>query len=59
MRHQLSGKLKARIVRYPDDSVVLCDGAVDAPLATVRHVLGRLDLTLNESKNRIEGSVRR
>lgn len=53
VRHQLSGKLKARIVRYADDFVVLCAGAVDAPLATVRHVLGRLDLTLNESKTRI------
>ena len=36
VRHQLSGKLKARIVRYADDFVVLCAGAVDAPLATVR-----------------------
>lgn len=53
VRHQLSGKLKARIVRYADDFVVLCAGAVDAPLATVRHVLGRLDLTLNESKTHI------
>ncbi|MFA6922605.1 MAG: hypothetical protein WC216_12245, partial [Gallionella sp.] len=33
--------------------VVLCAGAVDAPLATVRQVLDRLDLTLNETKTRI------
>jgi len=53
VRHQLQAKLKAKIVRYADDFVVLCAGAVDAPMATVRHVLERLDLTLNESKTRI------
>jgi len=52
-KHQLRWKLKARIVRYADDFVVLCAGKVDAPLATVRHVLDRLDLTLNETKPRI------
>lgn len=52
-RHQLRWKLKARIVRYADDFVVLCAGAVNAPLAVVRQVLERLDLTLNESKTRM------
>ena len=52
-KHQLRWKLKARIVRYADDFVVLCAGAVDAPLGAVRHVLDRLDLTLNETKTRI------
>lgn len=52
-KHQLRWKLKARIVRYADDFVVLCAGAVDAPLDAVRHVLDRLDLTLNETKTRI------
>lgn len=52
-KHQLRWKLKARIVRYADDFVVLCAGAVDAPLNTVRHVLDRLDLTLNETKTRV------
>ncbi|MFY9259762.1 MAG: group II intron reverse transcriptase/maturase [Gallionella sp.] len=52
-RHQLRWKLKARIVRYADDFVVLCAGTVDAPLATVRQVLERLELTLNETKTRI------
>jgi RNA-directed DNA polymerase len=52
-RHQLRWKLKARLVRYADDFVVLCAGAVDAPLSTVRQVLERLELTLNESKTRI------
>jgi RNA-directed DNA polymerase len=52
-RHRLCGKLKARLVRYADDFVVLCAGKVEAPLAVVRQVLERLDLTLNESKTRI------
>jgi RNA-directed DNA polymerase len=52
-KHQLRWKLKARIVRYADDFVVLCAGKVDTPLATVRHVLDRLGLTLNETKTRI------
>lgn len=53
VRHQLDRKLGARIVRYADDFVVLCKGDVDAPLARVRHVLGRLELTLNEAKTHI------
>lgn len=52
-KHQLRWKLKARIVRYADDFVVLCAGKVDQPLSTVRQVLERLDLTLNETKTRI------
>jgi RNA-directed DNA polymerase len=52
-KHKLCWKLKARIVRYADDFVVLCAGKVDAPLATVRQVLERLELTLNETKTRI------
>jgi RNA-directed DNA polymerase len=52
-RHKLRWKLKARIVRYADDFVVLCAGKVNAPLATVRQVLERLELTLNETKTRI------
>lgn len=52
-RHQLDKKLGARIVRYADDFVVLCKGKVDAPLARIRHVLDRLDLTLNETKTHV------
>lgn len=52
-KHQLRWKLKARLVRYADDFVVLCAGKVDAPLNTVRQVLDRLGLTLNETKTRI------
>ena len=52
-RHQLQKKLQARIVRYADDFVVLCKGKVDAPLAVLRNVLDRLELSLNESKTHI------
>ena len=52
-KHQLRRKLQAHIVRYADDFVVLCRGKTDAPLAAVRHVLDRLDLTLNATKTRI------
>ena len=52
-KHQLRRKLQAHIVRYADDFVVLCRGKTDAPLAAVRHVLDRLDLTLNENKTHI------
>ncbi len=43
-------KLQARIVRYADDFVVLCRGKVDVPLAAIRRIMKRLDLTLNEIK---------
>jgi RNA-directed DNA polymerase len=52
-RQQLRWKLKARIVRYADDFVVLCRDKVDAPLAVVQHIMKRLDLTLNETKTHI------
>jgi RNA-directed DNA polymerase len=52
-RHELDKKLGARIVRYADDFVVLCKGKVDAPLARIRYILDRLDLTLNETKTHI------
>ena len=52
-KHQLRRKLQAHIVRYADDFVVLCRGKVETPLSAVRHVLDRLDLTLNENKTHI------
>ena len=52
-RQQLQRKLGARIVRYADDFVVMCKGKVDGPLAAVRHILGKLDLVLNETKTHI------
>jgi group II intron reverse transcriptase/maturase len=52
-RHGLQEHLGARLVRYADDFVVLCRKGSAAPLAVVRHVLGRLGLRLNEQKTRV------
>ena len=52
-RHRLREKLGAHLVRYADDFVVLCKKGVEEPLKVVRHVLGRLDLSLNETKTHI------
>lgn len=52
-RHHLKDKLKAHLVRYADDFVVLCRGDVEEPLKVVRHILSRLDLSLNEAKTHI------
>jgi RNA-directed DNA polymerase len=45
--------LKADLVRYADDFVVLLRGAVEETYHKVRQVLERLDLTLNEEKSQI------
>ena len=52
-RQNLKGRLKAHLVRYADDFVVLCAKGVEEPLKVVRHVLERLGLTLNEVKTQI------
>ncbi|MGA1351271.1 MAG: reverse transcriptase domain-containing protein, partial [Burkholderiaceae bacterium] len=52
-KHRLKGKLGAHLVRYADDFVVLCKRGVEEPLKIIRHVLGRLDLRLNETKTHI------
>jgi RNA-directed DNA polymerase len=52
-RRHLKVQLKAHLVRYADDFVVLCAKGVEEPLQVVRHVLGRLGLTLNEAKTHI------
>ena len=46
-------KLGARLVRYADDSVILCKGNADRILKGVKMVLEDLGLTLNEEKTRI------
>jgi len=43
----------ARIVRYADDSVVLCKGSTERILKGMKAVLGSLGLTLNEEKTRV------
>ena len=52
-RHQLGIKLQAKLVRYADDFVVLCRKDVEQPLAVIRQILDKLELTLNESKTRV------
>jgi RNA-directed DNA polymerase len=52
-RHNLKSKLKAHLVRYADDFVVLCRGDVQEPLKAVRHIVQRLGLKLNETKTHI------
>ncbi len=52
-RHGLEDHLQARLVRYCDDFVVLCRAGTQRSMDVVRHVLTRLDLTLNEDKSRI------
>jgi RNA-directed DNA polymerase len=52
-RRHLKGKLQAHLVRYADDFVVMCRKDVEEPLNVVRHVLERLDLSLNEAKTHI------
>lgn len=52
-RRHLKGKLRAHLVRYADDFVVMCRKDVEEPLKVVRRVLERLDLSLNEAKTHI------
>jgi len=52
-RGNLQQRLGARIVRYADDIVILCRRTKsDKAMSTLRHVLERLGLTLNEAKTK-------
>ena len=46
-------RLKARIVNYADDFVILCRGNADEAMAAMRDMMRRLKLTVNEAKTRI------
>jgi len=49
----LQQRLGARIVRYADDIVILCRRMkTDKAMTTLRHILERLGLTLNETKTK-------
>ncbi len=52
-RHELEKRYRCRLVRYADDVVALCAGDVEVPMATLRQVLAKLDLSLNETKTRV------
>ena len=45
--------LAAELTRYADDFVILMRGGVDATLAKVKQMLGRMELKLNEEKSKV------
>jgi len=47
------GRLDAHIVNYADDFVICCRGSADEALATMRAMMGKLRLTVNEAKTRL------
>jgi len=52
-RHDLEGRLGARLVRYADDAVILCRYGTERPMAVLKTVLERLDLQLNPAKTQV------
>jgi RNA-directed DNA polymerase len=46
-------RLQARIVNYADDFVILCRGSADDALTTMRSMMERLKLTVNETKTHV------
>ena len=46
-------RFKARLIRYADDFVVLCQGQTERVLRGVKTVLKGLELSLNEEKTRV------
>ena len=46
-------RLNAEIVNYADDFVICCRGTAEAAMATMRSMMSRLKLTVNETKTRV------
>jgi RNA-directed DNA polymerase len=46
-------KLKARIVNYADDFVILCRGTAEQARAAMEGMMGKLKLTVNQQKTRV------
>jgi group II intron reverse transcriptase/maturase len=46
-------RMKARLIRYADDFVVICQGQTGRLLWGIKKVLGELGLEMNESKTRV------
>jgi RNA-directed DNA polymerase len=46
-------RLKAYIVNYADDLVICCRGGAEEALATMRAMMSKLKLTVNETKTRV------
>jgi len=51
-RHGFDQKLRARLIRYADDFVILCASGVERPLMIAGTVIKRLGLSLNEEKTK-------
>jgi group II intron reverse transcriptase/maturase len=46
-------RLRAHIVNYADDLVICCRGSAEEALATMRGIMQKLKLTVNETKTRV------
>jgi RNA-directed DNA polymerase len=46
-------RLKAYVVNYADDLVICCRGSAEEALAQMRGIMGKLKLTVNETKTRV------
>ncbi len=46
-------RLQARIVNYADDLVICCRGQAEEALTTMRDIMTKLKLTVNETKTRV------
>src|SRR3954469_7120678 len=46
-------RLQARIVNYADDFVICCRGTADEAMATMRGMMSKLKLTVNEDKTQV------
>lgn len=46
-------RFQAHIVNYADDFVILCRGSAESALAAMRDIMGRLKLTVNETKTHV------
>jgi hypothetical protein len=46
-------RFQAKIVNYADDFVILCRGSAERAMLTMRDMMARLKLTVNEAKTRV------
>ena len=46
-------RLQARIVNYADDFVICCRGTADQAMLTMRNLMSRIKLTVNEKKTKL------
>jgi RNA-directed DNA polymerase len=54
----LESKLRARIINYADDLVIVCRGSAEEALSWLRWITGRLGLSLNEAKTCVRDARR-